>query len=274
MNRNIIIHVHIFKNAGSTFDWSLNRNFEYKFIDHRDNIPMIKDKISYLINYLEKNPHIKALSSHHIHFEIKTIKNYQFHKVYFLRDPILRAKSVYTFEKKQSNSDTPGSKKAKQLSFKDFISWYLEDDSPRTIQNSQTAFCAGLDIDAIPELSTLKKAIFNIGQNPLIGVVERYDESMVIFEDVLTPFFPEIDLSYVIQNKTSNHVNFDSNNKIKITNELEDIHDHLLKKNNLDLEIYRFANSIIDKRIQSIKNFSVKLEKFRDRCIQLSNKIT
>ena len=34
--RNVILHYHLFKNAGSTLDWSLQRQFGAGFVDHRD----------------------------------------------------------------------------------------------------------------------------------------------------------------------------------------------------------------------------------------------
>ena len=33
---NILLHGHMFKNAGSTLDWSLRQNFGADFLDHRD----------------------------------------------------------------------------------------------------------------------------------------------------------------------------------------------------------------------------------------------
>ena len=34
--RHVLIHAHLFKNAGTTFDFSLQRSFGEQFVDHRD----------------------------------------------------------------------------------------------------------------------------------------------------------------------------------------------------------------------------------------------
>lgn len=59
--RDIILHSHIFKNAGTTFDYSLEKNFGKNFIDHRDDIELYKlanqllnNKISKIKNFEEK----------------------------------------------------------------------------------------------------------------------------------------------------------------------------------------------------------------------------
>lgn len=55
---------HAFKNAGSTIDWALEKNFNKAFIDHRDDKNM-KKGAAYLGPYLIENLNISALSSHH-----------------------------------------------------------------------------------------------------------------------------------------------------------------------------------------------------------------
>ncbi|HDR50798.1 MAG TPA: hypothetical protein ENN90_04130, partial [Mariniphaga anaerophila] len=71
MKRKVIIHKHLFKNAGTTFDWSLHNNFGTDFCDHRDDEPMRKEGQPYLIRYLKEHPNIKALSSHHVWFRFQ-----------------------------------------------------------------------------------------------------------------------------------------------------------------------------------------------------------
>ena len=41
--RHIILHGHIFKNAGTTFDWSLQKNFGKNFLDHRKDLLMRRE---------------------------------------------------------------------------------------------------------------------------------------------------------------------------------------------------------------------------------------
>ena len=40
--KDVIVHIHIFKNAGSSFDSSLRENFGKNFVDHRDDADIVK----------------------------------------------------------------------------------------------------------------------------------------------------------------------------------------------------------------------------------------
>jgi tetratricopeptide (TPR) repeat protein len=268
--RNIIVHIHIFKNAGTTFDYTLKRNFGNDFVDHREDQDIIKGKIQYLINFLNNNTEIKAFSSHSIHFLLTNNEKFNFLPVYFLRHPIERIKSVYNFEKKQKDINTEGSKKAKELSFNDFVKWYMQDNSPATIRNAQTIFLSGdgpspgrMDY----KFEIAKKNL--LSTNTLIGIVNRYDETMVVFEEKLKKYFPNIDLSYIPKNITNKNFNKSLDDKIKeVENELDyDVKQLVYKNNYYDLELFKLANEKLNYEIEKIKNFEKKLENFKNRCM-------
>ena len=54
MRRKVIIHKHLFKNAGTTFDWSLHKNFGNDFCDHRDDVIKKNSYDLELYNYTRK----------------------------------------------------------------------------------------------------------------------------------------------------------------------------------------------------------------------------
>ena len=113
--RNVIIHCHLSKNAGTTFDSSLKRTFGSKFIDHRDDNSM-REGGSYLLHFLSLNLNIQALSSHHTPLTLPHIESIELLPAIFLRHPIDRIGSVCEFERKQ-DAQTPGAVNAKRLSF-------------------------------------------------------------------------------------------------------------------------------------------------------------
>ena len=92
----------MFKNAGTTFDWSLARYFGEGFTDHRDDDAM-REGASYLADWLEQHPQCRALSSHWITPPLPDWQNLCL--CLFLRDPIERARSVYQFERAQQGVD-------------------------------------------------------------------------------------------------------------------------------------------------------------------------
>lgn len=203
MDRDVIVHVHIFKNAGSSFDDALLNFFNNNFVDHREDEALKKGKMAYLTKYLDDHPNIKAFSSHSVYFIPTNTEKFRFHPIYFLRNPIERIRSVYDFEKKQLPAITQGAIKAKKLNFKEYVAWYMQHDSPATIRNLQTIFLSGGKNDFE---RAFKSALNNLKKTQCIGIVDRYDESMVVFEDYLRDYFPGIDLSYIRRNTTNlNH---------------------------------------------------------------------
>jgi len=269
--RNIILHGHMFKNAGTTFDWALERNFGSKFIDHREDSELIRGKEEYLYQIFLENKEIKAFSSHHLNAAFPTDRKengLNLLPIYILREPIERVLSVYLFERKQK-SDSLGAINAKKKSFREYVSWRLEDGVPATIRNFQTRYCAGHrgagDIGEFVfnrALSTLDKYNF--------GLVDLFDESMVVFENYLNKYFENIDLSYIPQN-VNTKINLKKEDKIeKIKDELGDIYNDLISKNNYDIKLFDYAKKTFYKRINNIDQFEDKLKAFRARCSTLA----
>lgn len=265
--RVVIVHCHIFKNAGSSFDWSLHRQFQNNFIDHRDDQAMINQS-DYLKNFLLRKQNISALSSHHIRLPLPSIEGCRLMAATFLRHPIDRVASVYRFERKQ-RADTPGAINAKKLAFRDYILWRMRPDVGGTIRNHQTRYCSGNLGSRLTE-GHFAKAVEHIEKNLLLGIVERYDESMVIFEEILRPHFQAIDLSFIRQN-VSLEKKDEIKNRVKRTfGEIgSDAADQLKRNNELDQCLYSSAMALLESRIAEIGDFSKKLENSKERCLRL-----
>ena len=73
--RNILLHFHIFKNAGSTIEWILEKNFPKKnlIIDEKEPGKIIK--INKIINILKKNPQLKQYLVTKLDFQYQKILN-------------------------------------------------------------------------------------------------------------------------------------------------------------------------------------------------------
>ena len=257
----------MFKNAGSTFDWSLRRSFGSGFIDHRDDEKMRSGQ-DYFHEYIESNPNIKAVSSHHVKMPLPVMQNITLHPVLFFRNPLERVVSVYEFERKQV-SDTPGAVNAKRLNFSDYVKWRMKRGSGATIRNFQTRCCIGkitkpgLDLtsdDYNDAKSFLKKV-------KLIGLVEKYTSSMVLFEEEVREIFPELDLAHIRQN-VNQSLSMTTNEKIdsmfaRLDSEATEL---LLDNNKYDLLLYNYARSIICKKLEKVSDLEHKMNEFKSRC--------
>jgi hypothetical protein len=265
--RTVIAHGHIFKNAGTTLDWALRRNFGEDFCDHREDTRMRLEGAPYLTQYLLDNPHVKAISSHHL-CDTSAIEDIEIIPIYMLRNPIERILSVYNFERKQQSS-TPGAVAAKKYNFKHYVQWRMDPKINRTIRNYQTAYLAGSHIRKESKecsLDTFSAATLT-ARDSLVGLVENFDLSMIQFEETFRNRGIELDLSYVKQN-VSNEVPKSYGNEIEyIARELGDVLEDVVSKNAYDLALYCVVTEKLEKAY--IQDYSNKLLDFRRRCAEL-----
>lgn len=266
-NRVVIVHNHLFKNAGSSIDWTLKQNFGDGFIDHRDDSKM-REGAKYLGPYLTKNTFINAISSHHLTLPLPTLKDVKLLQLMMFRHPIERVTSVYNYERKQKNSTTPGATHARKLDLKDYILWRMETGVGPTIRNFHV-------VSSIPnrkkgklviggEIELAMQEVVNI---PLLGLVEMFDESMVLFEETLREYFPTINLSYKMQNINQDR-NIPLHQRIEaLENEIgKEVFDLLMEKNREDMILYDFAVDELKKRREVTPDFLMKLRDFNERC--------
>lgn len=267
--RNVLVHAHIFKNAGTTFDASLRRHFGDGFVDHREDTLFLQGGNAYLLDYLAGNPGVKALSSHSLHFRITGNGEFSLHPVYFLRHPLARVWSVYYFERRQTGVDTEGARRAKTLGLNDYVAWYLEEGSPATIRNVHTIFLSGEgpSPDNMDRKFSLARVCLDDPQTG-IAVVERYDDSMLVLEHKLSQVFPGIDLSYRKKNVSPESRDVEMADAVdSLLSQLDDeVAEKLRAANAMDLMLYRQAGERLDQALAGISGLDAKRRDFMARC--------
>jgi hypothetical protein len=150
----------------------------------------------------------------------------------------------------------------------------MEPSIGATIRNFQTRYCVGRLKKPKQNLTEndLSEAIGFIRGTPLVGMIEVFDESMVLFENALRTWYPDIDLSYVIQNVGRN----DERETIKKIESIKkdlgpEIYRVLENNNDYDLMLYSEAKSLIHDRISHTGQFEYQLIDFRERCTRLKS---
>lgn len=249
--KNIILHAHIFKNGGTTIDWILHNNFGQQFIDDRNDQEMIENP-DYLETLLQNNKRLKAISSHVMPTNIQSVGKKRALTLLMLRNPITRARSCYDFERKQEAS-TPGAIHAKKMTFAEYVEWRLKPEVGATIRNFHVHFiCQHLLAKSVhPDESHLTKALEFIESTPLIGLVERFDDSLVVFKEALKQSFPRFNTRYEIQNTTSKTKRSTQERIMKIREELgENLYQQLLESNQLDMVLYENASTLFENRLK------------------------
>jgi len=265
----VLIHLHIFKNAGMTIEWILEKNFAKNF--SKEAYGLTENKIipmEAVVNYFKKNPTIKVFSSHRIRFPMPQENSINFIPIVFIRHPIDRAFSVYSFTRRQSEKGNPESK---NMTLEEYFVWQIKSKS-RLVLNSQLQF---LSDKTKPLPKRVSSALERIKNCSILGVVDRFDESMVVAEEFLKNYFKNIDLSYLKQN-----VSLERKGDLiqRLENAREQISDELMKKliekNKKDMKLYEFANEKLNTIIKNIENFESKLSTFKERCARLTNQKT
>jgi len=262
--RPVILHCHLFKNAGTTLDWSLKRQFGARFMQHWDDANM-RQGASYLGPYIEQHAELSAISSHHVHFPLPVSEEFHALPIIALRHPFDRARSAYEFERRQ-DATTPGAMQAKELSFAEYVSWRMQPDVGPTIRNFHCSFCTGSAQSEIGEQEYLDSVAL-LTRLPMLIIVERYDESMLLLENYLASYFPTIDLSYTRQNETPDR---EGNLEQRIEAVFEELGPELTlefrQKNHWDMKLYEDAQAILAERLGSLGHIDRLLENFQSRC--------
>lgn len=246
--RYVITHGHIFKNAGTTFDYALEKAFGKDFCDHRDDKDMRQGGAEYLKQFILDNPNLKAISSHHLCNPLPESDEFKCIPVYFVRNPIERVISVYNFERKQKKG-TKGAEMASRLSLEDYIRWRMSPDAPKVIFDYQTAYIGKTDNLKPSEavgIEIFKRAVDRVltGQ-ALVGSVDRFDESFEQIKRRLKEFFPDCNFSYKKKNVNSALSNHDKY-QAALT-ELKPVLPEIISGNAFDLTLYRVVNEQLEK---------------------------
>ena len=260
--RHLLLHAHMFKNAGSSFDEALQRNFADAFTDHRDDENMRRGA-AYLGPYLDGHAELRALSSHWVTFPLPVLPNVTIHPLLMFRDPIERILSVYRFERRQEG-DAPGVRRARESDFRDYVKWRLEEGVGPVIRNFHTRYCSGNyrgeDLDTM-----YTKAIDTLDSTPLLGLVHRYDESMAVFEFHLRAIFPELDLSGRVINTSDETILEYPARRERTLAELGPVIDDVVAANRYDLRLYDEVTSRFDNALEAIPDFTDRLQDLRQR---------
>ena len=270
--KNIILHFHIFKNAGTTIDYILKKNFANDAITLDSGKPGGMVSFELVLHYFRKHhPTVKSFSSHQMRFSIHENPDFKFLPIVFIRHPIDRAFSIYNFNKKREDmEDVLAVKMAKNLSLADYIKWNIEQKKHMVIKNHQVLFLSGKPRGSQVDVTDLKYAIEQLKKCFIIGVVDRMDESLVVGEHKLKNYFDNIDFAYVSKNISEERSN-NLEERLDIgRHELgEKLFNKLKSVNQLDLQLYSEANKILNEKIDEQENFEDKIQNFKNRCKKL-----
>ncbi len=180
--RDLIIHHHLFKNAGTSIDLALQNAFgpAWTSVEGRGQELTGADLSLIAIH----NPGLRAVSSHTFRppFAARGLRLWP---IVFLRHPLDRVRSAYTFERQQV-SGSEGATLAKQVDFAGYVATRLDWGGDRAIRNFQTNKLGTISPRAPTDhAAELRHALACIAGLPFLGLVEAYDRSVQRFSQAL-----------------------------------------------------------------------------------------
>jgi len=238
LHRHVIVHYHLFKNAGTSLDSILKENFGKGWREqegHGAGWPAAD-----VTAYLRQHPEIVVLSSHTALLPAPALSNATTYPVIFVRHPLDRIRSIYEFERKQL-ADTEGARKAKETDMAGYIAWRLNRTGDRSIRDFQSyrLACAVPEVVGGEKLDEAARALKAIETLPFVGLVERFDESLARLQAWLQPIFPYIDFKPTKANVTQRGESSLEARLEAMKKEIgAELYDEMLAGNAVDLRVF------------------------------------
>ena len=243
--RRVVVHYHIFKNAGSSVDRFLQQNFGASWTVFEGSHATDIQPSENLESFLYQHPEIRAVSSHLVRPPLP--RGFHVVPIVFIRHPLDRVESVYQFLKRDPNQRLHEFVKAASLA--DFVKWALNPKSVVVvIRNYQTIHLSGAsfrgphiyDVEATSE--DLREALDFLESIPAVGVVDKYAISLRMFAKLIGE-----QVAPVMYNEYRENVSPGSASSLEARLEKlrlslpADLWKRLTEENSLDMELYDFA---------------------------------
>jgi hypothetical protein len=256
--RNVVIHYHIFKNAGSSIDRILASNYGSAWTTFEGKTPTSLLTAFDVEEFLTSHPDIQAVSSHLARPPLPRVVNA--FPIVFLRDPIDRARSVYDYERR-SPSNVRSSEIAKEGDFRNYVRWCLNDGrrqggvvitNYQVVHLSGSSFRNGHVYRAEPQESDLEEAMQFLDSIPFFGIVEEFEIALRLIGNALKPYWPDFRAGNIRENVSANRVTSFEKRIETIRRELgQDVFQAFQEANHLDLRLYRMALDRFKQRVSA-----------------------
>ncbi|WP_426662535.1 hypothetical protein [Rhodanobacter aciditrophus] len=256
MNSNhVLIHYHIFKNAGSSVDASLRHSFGDRwgtFEGRHAHAILSSDQLA---AFMAVNTHLSAISSHLARPPLPTPYCLP---VVFLRHPLLRAYSVYQYTRMDSSQ--PFSDVALTLSFSDYIRWALRKESGsivirdyQVVHLSDASWRGGDILKAVATQADLEQARDLLSNWGMAGIVEEFELSTAVFQSKYSKYLPELEFLPKWDNATSRETASLSDRLDQLRQMLGDgLYGDFMEANSLDLDLHAHAQALLHSEADSI----------------------
>ncbi len=244
----LLIHSHIFKNAGTSLDRLLAESFGSGWTSFDPSQPVYELDTDGVREFLAARPAIRAVSSH-LPLALLAMPNTV--RMVMLRHPIDRARSVFRFLRRDTTQEDHAVARG---SFGEYVTWAL--DTPGqgvAVRNYQTFHLSSAPLrrDNIGLTCTrddLAEAEAVLAALPAFGLVRHFAASCRWFEASYGAAIPELRLREVRENASTEETGTEAGAVADARQELgETIFARLCDANQLDLALYSLACRLFER---------------------------
>ncbi|WP_445146017.1 hypothetical protein [Dyella sp. Tek66A03] len=248
VEQSILIHYHIFKNAGSSVDACLQRSFGSLWGTFEGEHAHDVQSSGQLATFIQANPGLKAVSSH---LARPPLPHRGCLPVTFVRHPLLRAYSVYRFSQKDETQ--PFAEVARDRNFAAYIEWALRGDpgsivirNYQVVHLSDASWRGGDILQACATEADLGQAQNLLREWGIVGVVELFDLSVQVLQETYAPLLPGLRLSSCWENSTARNILPWEHKVFELRNLIGDeLYAAFMQANRLDMALHTCAREIL-----------------------------
>ncbi len=263
--RFVVVHFHIFKNAGTSIEHALEREFTGRFARLHGSTPDSMLDAEDLSLFLHEHPGIQAVTSHHLRYPLPAIRHTVLFDFCFLRHPLDRLDSLYSYYRMIDSAEAL-SRDARRLDRPEFFR-HLIDRAPHLISNVQVMQISRQGAFTRPANDAdLNLATATVRNMALPGLVEMYSESMIAGEHFLQPAFPGLRLGGQPAN-VSRRIVASAEERERRLIQLwgRDLHREMKRLNELDMELFHRTEDEVRRRLSLVPSVAGRAENFVNR---------
>lgn len=251
--RTVIVHYHLFKNAGTSVEHILKKTFGKSWTQMESHESNGTVRPSEMSRFLSANPGVRAVSSHQALLPLPTGTDFAPTSLMLLRHPIDRVRSVYAFESKQKVSNQ-GTEFASRHTFAEYVRWRLDTAKNGVIHNFHTFFLLRREAKLAPKLDieAYQEAWQALTELPFFGFVEEFNTSIRLFNQMHAGWVELKAVPGAAKNVTQKSDITLADRLDQIRAELGDsLYEELLDRNDYDMRLYTDAWKAFEDRRQS-----------------------
>lgn len=255
------VFIHIPKTAGSSFSSLLLKNFENSYLPlYQCRRGFLNDEDIRSISTIHANA--ECISSHSIRCPLPKSEEggVQYNMLTFMRNPVEMTFSLYFYTRARIEKGYV----QKAIDIYDFGQW-LKDINEYSLQisNGEYTLMRNMQLTYLDRNCDVDAAKKRLSEDFFfIGVTERYEESLLILKNKMQKIGKSFDIVSISKNMTSNIIDYGEEKK-KIKNRYRNM---LEEWNQIDMELYAHANTILDGEIKKYDgDFEKDLAEYRKK---------